>query len=187
MTKRRILAVIRHTLFWSILCLLTATANTGKNAAAERCGADQARPAQRIFVDPDGKKGWHEYRRLADVPELELGFGESARTWEGSDGNLLVRTEEPGEDFAAYTDYCFNKAGQLIQITFELRTAWGWGYRQEGPIAKDSLVAQKAEFFSTKTGEPITKPDQAADVADALRPHLYLRKSQLPFSKLLSP
>ena len=102
MTKRRILAVIRQTLFSSILCLLTATANTantGKNAAEERCGAGQARPAQRIFVDPDGKKGWHEYRRLADVPELELGFGESARTWEGSDGNLLVRTEEPGEDF----------------------------------------------------------------------------------------
>ena len=165
----------------SVLCLLAVTtttaASTGKNATAQRCGVDQDEPAQRIFADPDG---------LTDVPELELGFGESARLWAGGDGNLLIRAEEPGEDFAAYTDYCFNKAGQLVQIRFELRTAWGWGYRQEGPIAKGSIIAQTSEFFSTKTGESITKPDQAADVADALRPHLYLLKSQLPFSKLLS-
>ncbi|SRR5579871_1187285 len=190
MMRPDILAVIRHRVLPSILCLLAITANaaagTRENATAERCGVHQDRPAQRIFADPDGKKGWHEYRHLTDVPALELGFGESALTWEGSDGNLLVRMEEPGEDFAAYTDYRFNKAGQLLQITFELRTAWGWCYRQEGPIAKDSLVAQRAEFFSTKTGERIAKPDQAADVTDALRPHLYLRRSQLPFSKLLS-
>ena len=174
----------------SVLCLLAVTtttaASTGKNATAKRCGVDQDEPAQRIFADPDGEHGWREFQHLTDVPELELGFGESARLWAGGDGNLLIRAEEPGEDFAAYTDYCFNKAGQLVQIRFELRTAWGWGYRQEGPIAKGSIVAQTSEFFSTKTGESITKPDQAADVADALRPHLYLLKSQLPFSKLLS-
>jgi hypothetical protein len=174
----------------SVLCLLAVTtttaASTGKNATAQRCGVDQDEPAQRIFADPDGKHGWREFQQITDVPELELGFGESARLWAGGDGNLLIRAEEPGEDFAAYTDYCFNKAGQLVQIRFELRTAWGWGYRQEGPIAKGSIVAQTSEFFSTKTGESITKPDQAADVADALRPHLYLLKSQLPFSKLLS-
>jgi hypothetical protein len=174
----------------SVLCLLAvttdATASTGKNATARRCGVDQDRPAQRIFAAPDGKHGWREYRHLTDVPELELEFGESARWWAGRGGNFLIRTEEPGENFAAYTDYCFNKAGQLVQIRFELRTTSGWGYEQEGPIAKGSVMPQTSEFFSTKTGKSITKPDQAMDGAEALRPHLYLLKSQLPFSKLLS-
>ena len=98
----------------------------------------------------------------------------------------LIRLEEPGEDFAAYTDYCFDKAGQLVAVRFELRTAWGWGYREEGPVVNGKLTRQTSEFFSTKTEAPITRPEQAADIADALRPHLYARKSRLPFATLLS-
>jgi hypothetical protein len=144
----------------TVLCLLAVTVNglasTGRTPTAQRCGVDQDQPAQDIFADPDSKNGWHEYRNMKDVPELELGFGESARLWAGREGNLLIRTEEPGEDFAAYTDYCFNKAGQLVQLRFELRTAWGWGYRQEGPITNSAIATQTSEFFSTKTEAPIT-------------------------------
>jgi hypothetical protein len=61
----------------------TTAASTGKNATAQRCGVDQDEPAQRIFADPDGKPGWREFQHLTDVPELELGFGESARLWAG--------------------------------------------------------------------------------------------------------
>jgi hypothetical protein len=119
------------------------------------------------------------------VPELELGFGESASLWAGQDGHLLIRTEEPGEDFAAYTDYCFNNAGDLVQLRFELRTAWGWGYRQEGSVERNAIAGRASEFFSTVTGDRIPKPQQADDIADALKPHLYLLKTQLPFSRLL--
>jgi len=173
----------------SALCLFAVTistsAGTGKSPTAQRCGVDQDRPAQRIFADPDGKLGWREYPTVKDVPELELGYGRFARLWAGRDGNVLVRMEEPGEDFAAYTDYCFDKTGRLIQLRFELRTSWGWGYREEGQIAKGVLAPQTSGFFGTKTDQPIAKPEQADDVPDALRPHLYMRKSQLPFSKLL--
>lgn len=104
----------------------------------------------------------------------------------GPDGKALVRLEEPGEDFNAYTDYCFEKTGQLVQLRFELRTAWGWGYREEGPVVNRALAHQMSEFFGTKDEVAVTRPEQADDIADALRPHLYARKSRLPFARLLS-
>jgi len=122
---------------------------------------------------------------VKDVPQLELGFGKFALVWAGLDGKALIFLEEPNEDFTAYTDYCFDKAGQLVALRFELRTAWGWGYREEGTFVRGKLTPQTSGFFSTTNEAPITRPEQAADVADALKPHLYVRKSQLPFVKLL--
>ncbi len=142
----------------SVLCLLAVTtttaASTGKNATAKRCGVDQDEPAQRIFADPDGEHGWREFQHLTDVPELELGFGESARLWAGGDGNLLIRAEEPGEDFAAYTDYCFNKAGQLVQIRFELRTAWGWVTGRKGRLQRVRLSLRPRSSLAQRLGSP---------------------------------
>ncbi len=174
----------------SVLCLSAATisahAGTVKSPTAQLCEVEQDRPAQRIFADPDGKHGWSEYRSVKAVPELELGFGQLARLWAGSDGKGLIRLEEPGEDFNAYTDYCFGKTGQLLSLRFELRTAWGWGFREEGPIVNGILRPRTSEFFNTKDELPVTKPEQADDVPEALRPHLYARRSRLPFAKLLS-
>jgi len=171
---------------WLFAMAISSSAGTVKSSTAQRCGVDQDRPAQRIFADPDGKLGWHEYRSVKDVPELELGFSQFVRFWAGPDGKALIRLEEPGEDFSAYTDYCFEKTGQLVQLRFELRTAWGWGYREEGPVVNGVLAPQTSEFFSTENEVPVTRPEQADDIADALRPHLYVRKSQLPFARLLS-
>jgi hypothetical protein len=156
-----------------------------QSPTAKRCGAGQRRPAQRVFAIVDGTQGWREYRSVGDVPEVALGAVEYAYLWVGRDRNVLIRMEQPTEDFSAYTDYCFDPTGQLIQIKFELRTAWGWGLREEGPILKGLLMACTSEFFSTNTEERISRPEQAADIADWLKPELYLRKSRLPFFKLL--
>jgi hypothetical protein len=172
-----------------VVCLLlistSSFVSSHRTQTALRCGVYQDQPPQRTFADPGGKRDWREYPGLKDIPELELGFGESARLWVGLNGNLLIATEEPGEDFTTYTDYCFNNAGKLVQLRFELRTAWGWGYRREGPIIGNALVHPTSDFFSTTTGMRITKPQQADDIADALIPRLYLLKNQLPFSLLL--
>ena len=98
---------------------------------------------------------------------------------------VLIRMEEPGEDFAAYTDYCFDKDGQLVALKFVLRTAWGWGFREEGPVMKGQLITQTSEFFDTSSEAPVKRPEQADDIPDALKPSLYVRKSRLPFAKLL--
>lgn len=173
-----------------VLCLfaapISAHTDTVESPTAQQCGVEQDRLAQRIFADPDGEHGWSEYRSVKDVPELQLGFGQLARFWAGPDGKALIRLEEPGEDFNAYTDYCFSKTGHLLSLRFELRTAWGWGFREEGPIVNGTLRPRTSEFFNTKDELPVTRPEQADEVPDALRPHLYARTSRLPFAKLLS-
>ena len=176
-----------HCIFVLILCIGPPTVTrAAQSSTARRCGVDQHQPAQRIFANPDGKHGWREYPSVEEVPELENDAGESAFLWTSHNGSILVSTQEPGEDFAAYTDYCFDSTGQLVQLRFQLRTAWGWGYREEGAIRKGLLVPETSEFFDTKADLHIAKPEQAADITDALKPRLYLRESQLPFHRLLT-
>jgi len=172
-------------MFVLILCIGALTeARAAQSPTAQGCGVDQHQSAQRILANPDGKQGWREYQSVKDVPELQNNAGEFALLWSGHKGSSLVRTQQPGEDFAAYTDYCFDSTGQLLQLRFELRTAWGWGYREEGAIRKGLLVPVTSEFFDTKTNMHIVKPQEAADITDALKPRLYLRESQLPFYRL---
>jgi hypothetical protein len=172
-----------------VLCLsvqaTNASAQVVKSSTALRCGIDPEKSAARIFANPDGTHGWREYRNVKDVPELALGMGQFARLWTESHGMVLIRLEEPGEDFAAYTDYCFDKDGQLIALKFTLRTAWGWGYQEEGPVTSGEFTPQTSEFFDTTNEAPVKRPEQADDIPDALKPHIYTRKSRLPFAKLL--
>jgi hypothetical protein len=166
---------------------IPASAGTGLNATWQRCGVDQKQTPQRVFANPDGKVGWQEYRTLKEIPELSNDAGEYAGLLTGRDGDSLIITEWPGEDFDAFTDYCFDKNGHLLQMRFELRTAWGWGFREEGPIVKGKISSASSEFFDTKTEKVIPKPGENADeVLGAVKPDLYTRKSQLPFFALLS-
>ncbi len=93
---------------------------------------------------------------------------------------------EPGEDFWIYTRYCFDKGGQLERVGLEVRTAWGWGYRLEGPVMKGVLLANSSGFFSIANDKPISKPASADDIPDALKPRLYLTMNKLPFARLLA-
>jgi hypothetical protein len=171
------------------LSILVVTARAGaatQNETWQRCGVAQNQTPQRVFADPDGKGDWKEYRTLQEVPQLANDSGEYAGLIAGNDGQVLIITQFPGEDFTAYTDYCFDKEGQVVQVRFELRTAWGWGYRNEGTIVKGNLSPRTSEFFDTKTENPIPKPGEDGDeILASVKPHIYLRKSQLPFSKLL--
>lgn len=152
----------------------------------QKCEVGPKQPAQRVFAKVDNKVPWKEYGHLADVPELSLGFGTTAEMWLGPNSSLLIRTEEPGEDFNAYTRYCFNQGGQLVQVAYEIRTAWGWGFRTGGTVSGSALHADSKQFFSTETEKPIPRPKNADDIHEALMPTLFLTVHQLPFSRLLS-
>ena len=156
------------------------------STAAQKCSWDHNQPPQHIFANPDGKSDWREYETFKEVPELHLDSGSFAKVWSGRDGKTHVSMQDLGEDFNTYADYCFDASGQLISLKYQLRTAWGWGYRTEGLIRKGVLVPSTEEFFSTQSGARIAKPEQAEDIHDALKPQLYLHKSQLPFFKVLS-
>ena len=64
-----------------------------------------------VFADPEGKKDWKEYGTLKEVPTLANDAGKYAGLLPGVDGNSLIVTEEPGEDFTAYTYYCLTRRG----------------------------------------------------------------------------
>jgi len=79
-----------------LLCLFTLATSTSaiavESSTALRCGVDPEQSAARIFADPDGKRGWREYRNVKDVPELELGIGQLARLWTGAQGRGFDQT-----------------------------------------------------------------------------------------------
>jgi len=100
--------------------------------------------------------------------------------------DLPAYVDESTEDFSIYTRYCFNHAGQLQSVGLQVRTAWGWGYRQAASVMQGQLHADSSEFFSTANGKPIPRPDGADDIPAALKPVLYLTTSKLPFAALLA-
>lgn len=175
---------------WAFLiCLLSTTvgnrAATVKDSIARECGVDTDQPAQRIFADPEGKHAWHEFKRLKDVSEIQSSR-HFAQFWTSSSGNVFIQIEEPSEDWFTYTDYCFGKTGRLVALRFEVRTAWGYGFRESGPIVKGIFRPRTSDYFKTDNEAAITRPEQAEDFVDALKPYIYNRESRLPFAKLIS-
>jgi hypothetical protein len=175
----------KFVLFIALTTFLSTAAFAGPaTVTAQRCGVNQSNRPQHILATPDGN-AWRTYGTVSEIPDLSTDGGESANYWTGQDGNVLVSTFELGEDFYIYTDYCFDRSGRLIQLRFEIRTAWGWGFREEGPVAGDTLKPATSGFFNTSSDEPTAKPDGANDIPEAMKPKLCLRISSLPFAKLL--
>lgn len=155
-------------------------------APIQPCSLNFLVPPDRVFAQMSGTNAWQEYQSIDKVPDLGTDGGISAELWRRSDGNLSVRTDEPGEDFLIYTRYCFLKDGRLERIAFEIRTAWGWGCRLNAAIEKGAIHASRSEFFDTATERSIPRPEQANDIAEALKPKLYLSAEQLPFFSLIT-
>ena len=128
------------------------------SVAALACGVDDTRQPQRTFADPDGKLDWKEYLSVERVPTLTNDTGARyAVYWTASDGKVLVMLEESGQDFEYYTHYCFGKTGELLSLRFELRTAWGWGFRREGPMVNGIWKPTNSGYIDTDGDKPIPR------------------------------
>jgi hypothetical protein len=147
------------------------------------CGVNEESGAKRVFAKVSDHGSWREYSNMQAIPEIV--DGTSAQVWSGPKNSLIIRTAEPREDFWAFTDYCFDHGGKLTRIRFQLRTAWGWGYRIEAPVENSALTNKSAVFFDSKTEEPIARPEQADDIREAMQPTIYPEVSRLPFAPLL--
>ncbi len=163
-----------------VLCAKAAFADPGCSVKAS------VPPTARTFARTDDQSAWHEFQTMKQVPELGDG-GMSGQFWRDNDGNSSAYTVEPGEDFWTYARYCFDGAGELHEVGFEVRTAWDWGYRIDGTILNGQLRIRSAHFFSTANEEPIKRPTGADDIPNALKPSLYLTVRTLPFGNLLNP
>jgi hypothetical protein len=167
----------------ALFALLPALAS----AAAPACDSKAKVPdTARTFAKTSNEDNWREYRNIEAVPDLSLDGAASAQFWQDQDGVLSALIVEPGEDFWIYTRSCFNRGGKLVGVAFEVRTAWGWSFREDGIIVKGQLQTVSSGFFNTENDQKTPRPDAADDIADALRPTLYFETTKLPFAALLN-
>jgi hypothetical protein len=175
--------------FCVAIIALSTRASGEQTQTALRCGIDQTQKPTRVFADPEGKREWKEYPKLDAVPTLTPDVGATADLmWVGGEGKIFFEVQDLEQDYSFFTDYCFDSTGQLIQLRYQFRTAWGWGYRTEGPTVAGTMKPKISEFFRTDNDVRIGKPKMAddPDIARFFKPTLYPRQSLLPFSKLLS-
>lgn len=155
--------------------------------AAPLCDVNAAAPQDaRSFARIDDQGTWREFPSIQDIPDLDTDSEDTAQFWQSAHGQPSVYIVESGEDFSIYTRYCFGNAGNLERLGFEVRTAWGWGYRLSGSVLRGKLHVNSSAFFSTDDERAIARPEGASDIPEALRPTLYLTMSKLPFARLLS-
>jgi len=140
----------------------------------------------RVFADPGDSNRWREFQNTEDIPGDDSDAGQSAQFWKDEKGAASADIVEATEDFVIDTRYCFARSGKLEHIGFEVRTAWGWGYRLRGSINGGVLHRESSEFFGTKDEKPIPRPSDASDISEVLKPTLYLTTGKLPFASLLS-
>jgi hypothetical protein len=147
-------------------------------------GLDQS---ERIFANP-GLKTWKEYAKVADVPSLSRDDGEQMFALSLlSAGRKSVRLVTYNPDASFLQEYCYDQSGALRSLLYEVRTDWGWGYAEErllGPTG--SIIRRTYRFFETASDRTITRPRQADDVPDFLKPSIYSSFNSLPFIATLN-
>jgi hypothetical protein len=155
-------------------------------AAAPVCSLKVKTPANaRTFAKTNNQIDWQEYQSPDAVPQLSLASGMSAQFWQHKHGSPSATIVEPGQDFQIDTRYCFDEGGQLESVSFEIRTALGWGHRVEGTVMGGVFNESSSEFFQLKDGKTTPQPDWVGGVPRSLQPKLYLSVSELPFARLL--
>jgi hypothetical protein len=154
--------------------------------AAPACNLKVRMPAgARTFAKVNNQSDWQEYQSLDAVPELSFVGGMSAQVWHPKYGKQSVTLVEPGQDFEIETKYCFDEVGELESVSFEIRTALGWGHRVGGTVKGGMFTESSSEFFRLKDGKTISQPDWVGGVPQALEPKLYSSVSKLPFAGLV--
>jgi hypothetical protein len=168
-----------------VVCLVTI-GFSAMAFAAPACSLKVSMPAgARTFARVNNQSDWQEYPSLDAVPELSIASGMSAQFWRPRHGTQMVTVEEPRQDFEIETKYCFDEVGELETVSFEIRTALGWGHRVEGTVKGGVFKERSSEFFRLKDGKTIPQPDWVSEVPQGLEPKLFTSVSKLPFAGLL--
>ncbi|MBZ5647499.1 MAG: hypothetical protein LAN37_09780 [Acidobacteriia bacterium] len=151
---------------------------------AKLCGMDTDRASDGVFAKAHGKQ-WQKFASVKAVPEDA--DSEMAQYWRGEHGGSLVQMAVHDGVYARYHEYCFGQEGKLSSLTYETRTAHGWGFATTGTVDKNGhLVPASSRFFGVRTNMTIPRPAEADDAPWALDPRIYKRLDKLPFAKLIS-
>jgi hypothetical protein len=156
-------------------------AKTGQTLFMVDCASALNPGQERFFANPGGKS-WQEYSNAEEVPELNGDNGESTFAVKTSSGFNSVRWMFDGQDNSIVEESCFSKSGELRSLNYEMRTAWGWGYEEHKVFGiSGKTVQNEKRFFDTTSNQTISRPPQADDVPDFLRPEIYSSFNSLPF------
>ncbi len=140
----------------------------------------------RIFANSGDQGLWREYRTLDDAPALNMKGDMLGEFWQVNKKIRSAYLVERGQNFTISTRYCFDEAGNLDGVGFEIETALGWGHRMEGSVSGGAFLATTSEFFNLSNGKKVPRPGGVESVPRALQPVLYLNQSELPFASLLT-
>jgi hypothetical protein len=183
----QLMKTIRLPIAFVVLILFVVTIGSSSAAlAAPACSLKVRMPAgARTFAKVSNQSDWQEYQNLDAVPDLSFAGGMSAQLWRPTHGMQSVTLVEPGQDFEIETKYCFDEVGELESVSFEIRTALGWGHRVNGTVTGGVFNQSSSKFFRLKDGKTTPQPDWVGGVPQALEPRLYSSVSKLPFAGLL--
>ncbi len=140
----------------------------------------------RIFANSGGQNEWREYRTLNDAPALSMKGEMLGEFWQVNKKINSAYLVERGQNFKISTRYCFDEAGNLDGVGFEIETQLGWGHRVEGSVSGGTFLATTSEFFNVGNGKTVPRPGGVESVPRALQPVLYLNQDDLPFASLLT-
>ena len=159
------------------ICTLLLCAQAALAATAIPC-APPSGVKPRIFSNNSGH--WREYQAEKEVPADH----DSDERIQAFGAETLVYSYA-GEDWTSTTTSCYDATGKLESLNFEVRTAWGWGYREQRALEHGTLIVVAKSYFSTEKGEQIPHPKDADDVPDARRPQIYAKISDAPIYNFL--
>jgi len=151
---------------------------------ARMCGVDTDRASDGVFAK-EHRKQWQKYADLKAIPKD--GDSEMAQYWHESHGGSFVQMAVHDGVYARYHEYCFDPEGKLTRLTYETRTAHGWGFATTGTVDKRGhLEAASSRFFGVRTNMTIPRPAEADEAPWVLDPKIYKRLEKLPFAKLIA-
>jgi len=166
--------------------LVTILGVTPAAMAASACPVITTAPRDaRIFANVDARDAWREFLAMPQLSTLSIHGGMLAEYWQESKKGITAFTIERGQNFWISTRYCFDDAGNLEGVGFQIDTALGWGHRIEGSFSGAGFKEISSEFFDLNNGKVVPKPGGVADVPRALKPILYLNQGELPFASLI--
>jgi hypothetical protein len=151
-------------------------------AVVIQCDTARDHAPKHIFANP-GLKSWQEYATVEAVPPLSRDDHEQMFVVSLNSSDLKhVYLVEYNEDASISHTYCYDKAGSLRTMNYEIRTDWGWGYSEERVLGPTGGILRRSKrFFDTESNETIPRPRQADDVPDFLKATIYSSFNSLPF------
>jgi hypothetical protein len=134
------------------------------------CDVEEPASIQK-FMKVDSRPWSKHSEPIPDGDETEVA------TIKAGKETLVVIDSDTAGDILTHEELCYGGSGRLIRSTYEVRTAWGWGYREEAP---------EAYFVRLSDGHRIPVPNDPMDGAELAKHPPYKRISALPFAALIN-